>query len=75
MLCAAYPGAAGIGPAMVAFATQVRRFTDQLHAAEPAFPAFGLTAQAMRLQIASLLMDCPQRSQEQACKAASRLLD
>ncbi|OWQ83605.1 hypothetical protein CDN99_26100 [Roseateles aquatilis] len=61
---------------MVAFTTQTRRFAEQLRdAGETDLSEFGFTLSALRLQIASLIMDCPPRSQEQACRAATRLLD
>lgn len=61
---------------MVAFTTQTRRFAEQLRdAGKTDLSEFGFTLSALRLQIASLIMDCPPRSQEQACRAATRLLD
>lgn len=78
MLWTAWPGRRMAGPAMAAFTTQARRFTEQLSSAgNPALAVreFSSTLSTLRLQIAALAMDCPPRNQEQACRAATRQLD
>jgi hypothetical protein len=63
---------------MAAFTTQIRRFQEVQEflngADEPGLPEFGWTVGTLATSVAVLVIDSPKRAQEQACRAAIRLL-